>query len=246
VAGPFDLTGKVALVTGGSRGLGREMALAFAGAGADLIVASRKLDACAAVAREIEALGRRALPVSCHVGRWSELDDLVDRAYETFGRVDILVNNAAMSPVLASIEMTEALFDKIVAVNFKGPFRLSALVGTRMVAGDGGCIVNISSTASLRPLPRVGPYAATKSALNTLTEVFAHEYGPKVRVNTIVAGSFRTDMHQPGDDENARMSAKAIDRVAEPTEIVTTALYLASPASSYTTGAMIRVDGGVP
>jgi NAD(P)-dependent dehydrogenase (short-subunit alcohol dehydrogenase family) len=239
----FDLTGKVALITGGSRGLGREMALGFARAGADLIIASRKLDACVAVAEEVRALGRQALPVACHVGRWDDLEVLVNQSYERFGHVDILVNNAGLSPVMPSVEMTEEFFDKIVGVNFKGPFRLSTLIGSRMAAGDGGSIINISSGASLRPLPRVGPYSASKAALNALTAVFAQEFAPKVRVNTIVAGSFNTDMFHPGDDELARM-ARTQQRVGEPHEMVTTALYLASPASSYTSGAMIRVDGG--
>jgi NAD(P)-dependent dehydrogenase (short-subunit alcohol dehydrogenase family) len=244
----FDLTGKVALVTGGSRGLGRAMTLGFARAGADVIIASRKLDACEAVAQEVRALGRKALPHACHVGRWAELEALVEAAYAEFGKVDILVNNAALSPVMNNAEIGEDFFDKIVAVNFKGPFRLSTLVGNRMVQGDGGAIINISSGASLHPLPLVGPYSASKAALNALTGVFAADFGPKVRVNTIVCGSFNTDMFQPGEDAQARIAAnvKAINRVGEPEEIVTTALYLASPASSYTTGAMIRVDGGVP
>ncbi|MDB5446539.1 MAG: family oxidoreductase [Phenylobacterium sp.] len=242
----FDLTGKVALVTGGSRGLGRAMVLGFARAGADVVIASRKLDACQAVAAEVEALGRRALPYACHVGRWDELDRLIEAAYQTFGRVDVLVNNAALSPMMPSLEMTDEFFDKIVGVNLKGPFRLSAVIGARMADGDGGAIINISSGASLHPMPRVGPYSATKAGLNALTQVFAQEYGPKVRVNTIVCGSFDTDMHQPGDEEKAIGGRRAIDRVAQPEEIVTTALYLASPATSYTTGAMIRVDGGIP
>jgi NAD(P)-dependent dehydrogenase (short-subunit alcohol dehydrogenase family) len=244
----FDLIGKVALVTGGSRGLGRAMTLGFARAGADVVIASRKLDACEAVAREVEALGRKALPYACHVGRWDELGKMVDDVYAAMGKVDILVNNAALSPVMKNIDIGEDFFDKIVAVNFKAPFRLCALVGQRMVAGDGGAIINISSGASLHPLPMVGPYSASKAALNALTSVYAAELGPKVRVNTIVCGSFNTDMFQPGEDAKARSAAsvKAINRVAEPEEIVTTALYLASPASSYTTGAMIRVDGGIP
>ena len=242
----FDLTGKVALVTGGSRGLGRAMALGFARAGADLIIASRKLDACVAVAEEVKALGRKALPYACHVGHWDELGRLVEDSYAHFGHVDILVNNAALSPVMPNRDIGEDFFDKIVAINFKAPFRLCTLVGGRMVEGDGGSIINISSGASLHPLPLVGPYSAAKAAMNALTSVFAADLGPKVRVNTIVCGSFNTDMYQPGEDAKARATVKAINRVAEPEEIVTTALYLASPASSYTTGAMIRVDGGVP
>jgi NAD(P)-dependent dehydrogenase (short-subunit alcohol dehydrogenase family) len=242
----FDLTGKVALVTGGSRGLGRAMVLGFARAGADVVIASRKLDACEAVAAEVRALGRRALPFACHVGRWAELDALIAAAYQAFGQVDVLVNNAALSPMMPSLEMTDDFFDKIVAVNLKGPFRLCAVIGARMAEGAGGSIINISSGASLRPMPRVGPYSATKAGLNALTQVFAQEYGPKVRVNTIVCGAFNTDMHQPGEAEMAIGARSAMGRVAEPQEIVSTALYLASPATSYTTGALIRVDGGTP
>jgi NAD(P)-dependent dehydrogenase (short-subunit alcohol dehydrogenase family) len=240
----FDFTGKVVLVTGGSRGLGRAMALGYADAGADVVVVSRKLGACERVAGEVVARGRRALPIACNLGRWEEIEPLVQRAYAKMGTIDVLVNNAAMSPMMRSLEMTEAFFDKIVALNLRGPFRLSALVGARMAAGEGGAIINISSAASLRPHYRVGPYSATKAALNALTQVFAQEYAPKVRVNTIVCGAFDTDMHQPGDIEQANAGARAMARVAKPEEIVSTALYLGSPASSFTTGAMIRVDGG--
>src|SRR5688572_26570615 len=129
----FDLTGKVALVTGGSRGLGREMSLAFARAGADVVVASRKLESCAETVAEIEALGRRGLAHACHVGAWNDLDVLVETVYARFGRVDVLVNNAGMSPLYPSLDqVSEALWDKVLAVNLKGPFRLSALVGARM------------------------------------------------------------------------------------------------------------------
>ena len=130
------MAGKVALVTGGSRGLGREMVLAFADAGADVVVASRKIDNCQEVAAEVEARGRRALPVACHVGHWDELDGLVEQAYDAFGRVDVLVNNAGMSPLYPDLtSVTEELWDKVLGVNLKGPFRLTALVGTRMAAG---------------------------------------------------------------------------------------------------------------
>jgi NAD(P)-dependent dehydrogenase (short-subunit alcohol dehydrogenase family) len=242
----FDLTGKVALITGGSRGLGREMALAFARAGADVIVTSRKMDACRAVAADIQALGRRAMAHGCHVGRWAEIDVLVEAAYAEFGRVDILVNNAGMSPLApSSAETSEELFDKVLAVNFKGPFRLGALVGRRMADGDGGSIINVSSTGALRPQPRYGPYAGAKAALNTLTEVLAHEYGPSVRVNTISAGPFLTDISKAWPPGRRERAPSAIGRPGRPEEIVTTALYLASPASSFTTGALLRVDGGL-
>ncbi|HXY26859.1 MAG TPA: SDR family NAD(P)-dependent oxidoreductase, partial [Acidimicrobiales bacterium] len=155
-AGP--LAGKVALVTGGSRGLGREMVLAFAEAGADVVVASRKIDNCREVAALVEAKGRRALPVAFHVGHWDEIDGLVEQAYGAFGHVDVLVNNAGMSPLYPDLPaVSEELWDKVIAVNLKGPFRLTTLVGTRMAAGGGGSIINVSTTGSLRPAPDMLP-----------------------------------------------------------------------------------------
>lgn len=242
-----DFTGKVALVTGGSRGLGREMALALAEAGADVIVASRNLDACRAVADEVEALGRSAMPYSCHVGRWNDLDDLVDAAYARFGRVDVLVNNAGKSPSYPSLsEVTEAMYDSVIGLNLKGPFRLSVLVGSRMFEGEGGTIVNISSVVSLRPRPDVVPYAAAKAGLNATTIALAHAFAPKVRVNAIVPGGFRTDISKHWTPEFAESLAGqvALGRLGEPAEIVGAALFLAGEASSFTTGALLTVDGG--
>ncbi|WP_062999461.1 SDR family NAD(P)-dependent oxidoreductase [Nocardia jinanensis] len=242
----FSLAGKIALVTGGSRGLGRQMVLAFAAAGADIVITSRKVDACREVAEEVRALGRRALAVGCHVGKWDEIDALVEAAYAEFGRVDVLVNNAGMSPVAPSSAQTgEDLFDKIVDVNFKGPFRLSALVGERMAAGAGGSIINVSSSGALMPQPGFGPYSGAKAGLNALTQVFAREFGPEVRVNTISAGPFLTDISKAWPEEGRRTSRSAAGRPGDPAEIITTALYLASPASSYTTASLIRVDGGL-
>lgn len=247
VAGLFDLTGKVALVTGGSRGLGREMALAFARAGSDVIVASRKMESCIATANEIEALGRRVLAYACHVGDWNALDALVDTAYDRFGKVDVLVNNAGMSPLYPSLDqVSEALWDKVLAVNLKGPFRLSALVGARMQAGDGGSIINISSMAAERPTPTETPYAAAKAGLNALTIACSQAWGPKVRVNAIQAGPFLTDISKawPPEVEDYLAARASLARAGRPDEIVGTALYLASAASSFTTGAILRVDGG--
>ncbi|OXR43301.1 3-oxoacyl-[acyl-carrier-protein] reductase FabG [Nocardia cerradoensis] len=242
----FSLAGKVALVTGGSRGLGRQMVLAFAAAGADVVITSRKAEACEAVAKEVAALGRRALAVSCHVGKWDRIDALVEAAYAEFGKVDVLVNNAGMSPLAPSSAQTgEELFDKIVDVNFKGPFRLCALVGERMAAGEGGSIINVSSSGALMPQPGFGPYSGAKAGLNALTQVFAREYAPKVRVNTISAGPFLTDISKAWSEQARRFTPSAAGRPGDPAEIVTTALYLASPASSYTTASLIRVDGGL-
>jgi NAD(P)-dependent dehydrogenase (short-subunit alcohol dehydrogenase family) len=239
------LAGKVALVTGGSRGLGRAMVLAFADAGADVVVASRKIDNCKEVAAEVEAL-----PVACHVGHWGELDGLVEQAYSTFGHVDVLVNNAGMSPLYPDLSsVSEELWDKVLGVNLKGPFRLSALVGTRMVeGGTGGCIINVSSTGSIRPAPHMLPYDAAKAGLNALTEGFAKALGPTVRVNTIMAGPFLTDISKAWDPAvlERGMPHHALRRAGEPEEIVGAALFLATDASSFTTGSIVRVDGGIP
>ena len=241
----FDLTGKVALITGGSRGLGREMALAFAERGADIIIASRKMDACEEVAAEVRALGRKALPYACHVGDWDALEGLTDAAYQAFGKVDILVNNAGMSPLTPSSNATsQDLFDKVIDVNFKGPFRLSALVGPRMVEGEGGTILNISSVGAIRPSPAFGPYSGAKAALNALTTAFAIEYAPKVRVNCIMAGPFLTDIAKAWPQAAREKAPNMLGRPGQPAEIVTAALYLVSPASSFTTGSIIPVDGG--
>lgn len=243
----FDLTGKVALVTGGSRGLGREMSLAFAAAGADVVVASRKLDSCAGTVAEIETMGRRGLAHACHVGVWKDLDALVEAAYARFGKIDVLVNNAGMSPLYPTLDqVSEELWDKVLAVNLKGPFRLSALVGSRMQRGEGGSIINVSSIAAERPTPTETPYAAAKAGLNAITVAFAHAYGPKVRVNAIQAGPFLTDISKAWSSqvEEYLAARSALARAGRPKEVVGTALYLASAASSFTTGAVIRVDGG--
>jgi len=250
-AGGFDLTGKVALVTGGSRGLGHAMVMGFARAGADVAIASRKLEACEATAKEVETLGRAALPVACHVGEWDQLEPMVDAVYERFGRVDVLVNNAGMSPIApSSLETTEALYDKVFAVNLKGPFRLTALVGGRMVEQGGGSIINVSSTASIRPTPTTAPYAAAKAGVNAITVAYAHELGPTVRVNCIMAGPFHTDVSKAWSrTEGFARQAKAtmaLQRAGDPEEIVGAALYFASGASSFTSGTVLRVDGGVP
>jgi NAD(P)-dependent dehydrogenase (short-subunit alcohol dehydrogenase family) len=246
----LPLAGKVALVTGGSRGLGKAMVLAFADAGADVVVSSRKLENCRAVAAEVEKKGRRALAVGCHVGHWDELEGLVEQSYDAFGRVDVLVNNAGMSPLYPDLEsVTEELWDKTLGVNLKGPFRLTALVGTRMAAGPyGGSIINVSSTGSLRPAPDMLPYDAAKSGLNALTEGFAKAFGPTVRVNCIMAGPFLTDITKAWDPAMLErgMPNHALGRIGEVDEVVGAALYFATDASSYTTGAILRVDGGIP
>jgi NAD(P)-dependent dehydrogenase (short-subunit alcohol dehydrogenase family) len=250
---PFDrflLTDKVALVTGGSRGLGREMAMGFALAGARVVVASRHLDACQEVVGSIrEATGREGLAYACHVGHWDELPGLVDAAYAAFGRVDVLVNNAGMSPPYGDLlEVTEAMWDSVFNLNVKGPFRLASLVGDRMVADGGGSIINVSSTGSIRPTPNIVPYAAAKAGLNALTEALAKAYGPTVRVNTLMAGPFFTDISKAWDMDavNVGLAQHALGRGGQAPEIVGAALFLASEASSFTTGSVLRADGGIP
>jgi NAD(P)-dependent dehydrogenase (short-subunit alcohol dehydrogenase family) len=246
----IDLTDKVAVVTGGSRGLGREMVLAFAEAGADVVIASRKVETCEELADIVRSkTGRRALAVGCHVGRWSDLSLLADASFGEFGRVDVLVNNAGMAPLYPSLgEVSEELFDKVMAVNLKGPFRLTALFGERMAAEGGGSIINISSVAAQRPQVGDLPYAAAKAGLNTLTAGFANAYGPRVRVNGVMVGPFLTDISKAWDVEGFKQFAAeryALGRLGEPSEIVGTALYLASDLSSFTTGTVLTVDGGV-
>ncbi|MFJ8105775.1 SDR family NAD(P)-dependent oxidoreductase [Streptomyces sp. NPDC096132] len=248
----FDLTGRVVLVTGGSRGLGRAMAFGAARCGADVVVASRKYEVCVAVSEEIEKeTGRAALPYGVHLGRWDELPGLVDAVHDRFGRLDALVNNAGMSPVYDDLSaVTEKMFDAVLDLNLKGPFRLSVLAGTRMAQAGGGTIVNVSSTGSVRPRPAIVPYAAAKAGLNALTEGLAHALGPTVRVNTLMCGPFATWATR-GWQEDPQALAEgvrphALQRIGTPAELVGAALYLLSDASSYTSGATLRVDGGMP
>jgi NAD(P)-dependent dehydrogenase (short-subunit alcohol dehydrogenase family) len=244
----FDFSGKVALVTGGSRGLGLAICRALAEQGAHVIVASRKQDNCIAVANELSTLtGARMLGVGAHAGKWEDIERLAEAAYAAFGRVDILVNNAGMSPLAASsLETSEALFDKVLDVNFKGPFRLASIIGSRMAAADGGSIINITSIGAIRPQPAYVPYAGAKAALNAATIAHAFEFAPKVRVNAIMPGSFRTDVAKAWSPDKESSVTSAIKRFGKPAEIVSAVLYLASDASSFTTGSIITVDGGRP
>jgi len=244
----LSAAGKVVVVTGGSKGLGRAMSLGFAEAGADVVVASRKLEPCQEVAAEIRASGRRALAVSCHVGDWDQCGALVDAALAEFGRIDVLVNNAGIAPVPPSLlGVTGDLFDKTIAVNLKGPLRLTALAAEHMAPG--GSVINISSKASLHPTSFTVVYAAAKAGLNALTKAAANEFGPRgIRVNAIVCGTFHTDsFHRsmPSEELRADMASRiSLGRIASADEIVGTALYLAGDASSYLTGQLILLDGG--
>jgi len=243
----FDLTDRVALVTGGTRGLGLAMARAFARSGANVVVVSRKPEACDEIASALRAEGARAAACACHVGHWDELGALVEDVYRDFGRIDVLVNNAGVSPVYGKLsEVSEELFDKTIAVNLKGPFRLAALVGERMVETGSGSIINVSSTGAVRPTSDIVPYAAAKAGVNAMTVGLAHAFGPKVRVNAIMPGPFLTTISRGWDMELFAERARTFPmrRAGESNEIVGAALYLASDASSYTTGTILTVDGG--
>ena len=245
----FDLTGRVAVVTGGSRGIGRAVAEGLAAAGADVVVASRKLDNCETAAKEIAAAtGRRILPVGCHVGRWEDCDRLVEAVYGEFGRCDVLVNNAGMSPLYDDLpSVTADLYDKVHAVNARGPFRLAALIGTRMAAGDGGSIINVSTAGSLRPGANDLPYAMAKAALNALTLGLAGAWAPKVRANLLLPGAFDTDITKAWPPDFKRMAGEAnpMKRIGRPEDMVGACLFLASDASTYVNGAQLLVDGGM-
>jgi NAD(P)-dependent dehydrogenase (short-subunit alcohol dehydrogenase family) len=246
IAGLFSLKDKVAVITGGSRGIGRAIAELFAEAGADVVIASRKLDACRRAAEAISATtGRRVTPLACHVGHWDECDQLVDQVIDRYGRIDVLVNNAGMSPRYPSLDaVTEELYDKTMGVNLKGPFRLSARAATSMVHGDGGTIINIGTIGSQIASPNELPYACAKAGLNLLTVGMAEAFAPKVRVNCILSGPVRTDVTKEWTEADRAGAAIPLGRLGEPIEIAGMALCLASGASSFTTGAIVRVDGG--
>ncbi|EHB59159.1 3-oxoacyl-(acyl-carrier-protein) reductase [Mycolicibacterium rhodesiae JS60] len=242
------LRGEVAVVTGGSRGIGEAIVRAFAREGADVLIASRKIENCQRLADAVTAeFGVRAVPVRCNVSNWADCDALVDAAYQAFGRVDILVNNAGLSPIYSSLEnVSEELFDKVIGVNLKGPFRLSALLCTRMAAAGGGRVINISSISAIRPDGHALPYSAAKAGLNALTEGLAQAFGPSVRVNAIQCGPFLTDVASAWTPEiRAEAEARmALRRCGQPDEVAGAAVYFASDDSSFCTGAILRMDGG--
>ncbi len=245
----FDLSGKVAVVTGGSRGIGRAVAEGLATAGADVVIASRKLERCEEAARDIgSATGRRAVPVACHVGRWEDCDRLVDVAYREFGHCDVLVNNAGMSPLYGDLPaVTEELYDKVQAVNARGPFRLSVLFGSRMAEGAGGSIINISTAGSLRPNADDLPYAMAKAGLNALTLGLAGAWAPKVRANLVLPGAFDTDITKAWTPEaKARAGdVNPMGRIGRPGDMVGVCVFLAGDGARYVNGAQVLVDGGL-
>jgi NAD(P)-dependent dehydrogenase (short-subunit alcohol dehydrogenase family) len=242
------LEGKVAFVTGATRGLGYAIAVGLAEAGATVVVSSRKEEACRAAAESItKETGVAVVPLALHVGQWDDIEPAIDRIYAELGRLDVLVNNAGIAPLSPSLEgVSESLFDKIIEVNLKGPFRLMAVAGARMAAAGRGSIVNVSSIGAIRPSPPEAMYAASKNGLNALTMAFAQEYAPHVRVNCVMPGAFATDMAESWDEE---FVGKIVDRLpagrlGRPDELVGMVLHLAGDSAGYTTGAVIPVDGG--
>ena len=249
----FDLTGRVALVTGSTKGIGRAMAEGFALAGARVVVSSRKQDLCDQVATEIAAeTGAETFGIACHVGDWAAIPAVVDRVVERFGRIDVLVNNAGISPTRLTVsDMELDLWRKIFAVNLEGPLRMAQCIAPIMRDNGGGSIVNIASMAAYSGGPGVCAYGASKAALVNLTKSMAQEWAPwKVRVNVLSPGPFLSEMtegaakHAPGFIELIA-NGTLQKRVADPAEIVGPVLYLASDASSYVTGDDISVSGGM-
>lgn len=246
----LSLEGKVALVTGGSRGIGKEIALTFADAGADLAISGRKIQDLEKVAEEIRKLGKRCLPVSAHARKVEELKHLVDQVVETFGRIDILVNNAATNPAMGPIVGTdEKIYDHIMETNLKGYFMMSKFAGAVMVKQKSGNIINISSAGGVSPAEGLGPYCISKAGINMLTKALALELGPyNIRVNAIAPRIVKTSFSEALWTNEALMKKELdmvpLKRVASPEEIARTALYLASTASNYMTGHVMVLNGG--
>ncbi len=246
----LSLQGQVALVTGASRGIGRAIALAFADAGADVAISSRKLPDLEKVAAEIQALGRKALAVPAHNREPEDLRRLVVTVQEQFGRIDILVNNAATNPVMALlVDVEEKAYDQIMNTNVKGYFLMSQLVGQIMIKQGGGNIINISSVGGVSPDPWLGVYCISKAAINMITKAFAKELGEhNIRVNAIAPGVVKTRFSQALWTNDALMEEEfkhtPLKRIAEPEEVAQLALHLVSPASAYITGQIIVMDGG--
>lgn len=246
----LSLSGKIALVTGGSRGIGRAIALQFADAGADVVVSSRKLPDLELVAEEIKKMGRKSLAVAAHNGKMEDLKNLINTVKEEFGRIDILVNNAATNPIMASVlDIDESPFDVIMNVNVKGYFFLSQAAAKMMVNQGGGVIINVASVGGMSPDPGLAVYCISKAAIIMMTKAMALELGQyNIRVNAIAPGIVKTKFSQALWSNEAILSAELakmpLKRIAQPEEVARTALYLASDASSFMTGHTIVMDGG--
>jgi NAD(P)-dependent dehydrogenase (short-subunit alcohol dehydrogenase family) len=247
----FSLNGKVALITGGSRGIGKATALGFARAGADIAIASRKLPDLELVAAEIRGLGRKALPVAAHVGRLEEITSLINTVCKEFGKIDILVNNAGTSPAASPmLDIEERLWDSIMNLNLKGLIFLSQGVARIMKEHNGGRIINVASMDAFRHEPNIGVYSISKAAVIMATKIMAEEWAEyNVRVNAIAPGHIHTRLGDSIFEAMPEYKKVFLDRVpmrriGDPDEIVGAMIYLASDASSYVTGTTVVVDGG--
>ena len=245
----FSVKGKVALITGASRGIGKAVALGLAQAGADVAVASRKLPDLEKVAEEIKKIGRRCLPVAVHIGRIEDINNLVSKVKEEFGKIDILVNNAATNPTMASaLDVDERAWDSIMNLNLRGLFFLSQAVARLMKEKGGGKIINVSSIAGISPdlLP---VYSISKAGVIMATKVMAQQWAQyNIRANAVAPGLTKTRFSEAlwnnPDILKLAMGKTPMARVAEPEEMVGAVIYLASDASSYVTGQVIAIDGG--
>jgi NAD(P)-dependent dehydrogenase (short-subunit alcohol dehydrogenase family) len=250
MAGMFDLTGRVAVVTGASRGIGEAIARAYAQQGARVVVSSRKLEGCASVAEAINAAGGEAIAIACHIGDMAALSSLFAEVEQRFGRLDVLVNNAATNPYYGHILDTDlGAFQKTVDVNIRGYFFASVLAGRLMRKGGRGSIINVASVNAVRPGPMQGIYSITKGAVLNMTKSFARECGPEgIRCNAILPGLIRTKFASALlTDENQLkhyVGDNPLRRVGEPQDLAGAAVFLASDASSYVTGEFLVVDGG--
>lgn len=247
----FDLTGKIALVTGASRGIGESIARLLAAKGAHVIVSSRKIEACQAVADSIIADGGKASAFACHVGEMDQIETIFTHIKDSFGRIDILVNNAAANPYYGHILDTDvAAFEKTVDVNIRGYFFMSTTAGQMMAEQGGGVILNTASVNGIVAGDKQGIYSITKAAVISMTKAFAKECGSlNIRVNALLPGltdtKFASALTSNDKVLNMALHAIPLGRVANPDEMAGTVLYLVSDASSYTTGACIIVDGGM-
>ncbi|HEY2284409.1 MAG TPA: SDR family oxidoreductase [Streptosporangiaceae bacterium] len=248
----FDVSGKVVVITGATKGLGRAFAFGLAQAGAKVVVSSRKQDLCTATAAEIsDKTGTETLGLACHVGQWDAIPEFVEAVTERFGRIDGLINNAGISPAFVDIvDMTSEYWDKVFSVNLKGPLRLAALIAPVMRDAGGGSIINISSVGGYRGAPHNSHYCSSKSALVSLTESMAAEWAPwNVRANVVSPGPFLTTLLEGmGRNTPGGMDVIAghtlLGRVADPDEAVGLIQFLLSDASAFITGADHEISGG--
>lgn len=250
LSGLFSLMGKVALITGASKGIGFSIAEIYAAAGAKVVISSRKQDALDEMSDKLRKKGYEVTGIACNVGKSEDLENLVKKTIETYGQIDVLVNNAASNPVFGPVHETSLdAYDKIMDVNLKAPFHLMKLCFPYLRASSNASVINISSIGGISPETGLGIYSVSKAGLISMTKVFAKEWGDhKIRVNAICPGLIQTKFSEAlwSNEKimNHMMKALAIKRVGEPEEIGAAALYLASKASSYTTGIVLTADGG--